>query len=701
MASNDLTPRMQQIVLALLNEDGPIPVKQLADQIHISKRTVQRELEYIPRVLKKYGLTFCSKTGTGIWLEGDQDQIEAIKAELEEDDALDVSDRIERQKRLTLEILKDKTLKKLYYYSDLFGVSEATVSSDLEVVKEWFHKCHLEIKRKPGYGVFIEGSERNFRRALRVFIDENIHTEIIQEMYEDRNQSVLNVIQNKSERNIYRILDDDIVKRVTACILRIRDKRILNLTQDSYLGLVIHVAIAVNRIRRQEIIEENSLMTNGLRNDQDYDLAKRITKSLEDEFQIQIPEIECAYICLHIKGSKIQQLNIDEKSRSEIEESRELWDVVNEMIDCYDDSIAYLLKQDEDFVIQGLIAHLKPTLVRLINGMKIQNPLLEQIKQDYPVIFERCRSVAKVIEGRYGYEVPESEIGFLAIHFGAAEVRMESRKESRRKVNIGIVCASGIGISRLMSSKVARDFADRVELSVYGMTDLSPYVLSKTDFFVSTIPIKEEADILYVSPLLPAEDMEQIAGKVRRCEFMPKKQDNQEFTIQLDQVNFIAVQIKNVIRLMEYQRVNNGITFEELLIAVSEKLAAYPERQSIIQEDLMRRERLCSQIFPDLSFALLHARTEGVVKPVFSVCQTKDGEPFSDPYFRGVCVVLIMLVPKGDHEVENSDILGVLSERLIEEEEFLDTVRHGGKEEIRALVSQYLNQYFKHYLDKI
>lgn len=283
------------------------------------------------------------------------------------------------------------------------------------------------------------------------------------------------------------------------------------------------MAIAVNRIRRQEIIEENPLMTDSLQNDQDYDLAKRITQSLEAEFQIQIPEIECAYICLHIKGSKIQQLNIDEKSRSEIEESRELWDVVNEMIDCYDDSIAYLLKQDEEFVIQGLIAHLKPTLVRLTNGMKIQNPLLEQIKQDYPVIFERCRTVAKVIEGRYGYEVPESEIGFLAIHFGAAEVRMESRKESRRKVNIGIVCASGIGISRLMSSKVARDFADRVELSVYGMTDLSPYVLSKTDFFVSTIPIKEEADILYVSPLLPAEDMEQIAGKVRRCEFMPKK----------------------------------------------------------------------------------------------------------------------------------------------------------------------------------
>ncbi len=83
MANSDFTPRMQQIVLALLNENGPVPVKQLADQINISKRTVQRELEFIPKALKKYGLTFCSKTGTGIWLEGEKDLMEALKEELE------------------------------------------------------------------------------------------------------------------------------------------------------------------------------------------------------------------------------------------------------------------------------------------------------------------------------------------------------------------------------------------------------------------------------------------------------------------------------------------------------------------------------------------------------------------------------------------------------------------------------------------
>ena len=165
-------------------------------------------------------------------------------------------------------------------------------------------------------------------------------------------------------------------------------------------------------------------MTDSLRGDPDYELADKIAGALEAEFGVAIPEIERAYICLHIKGSKVQQLGLDEQSRAELQESRELWNAVDEMIDSYDSETACLMKQDEEFMIRGLIAHLKPTLVRLANGMKIENPLLEQIKADYGTVFERCRRVADVITRRYGYEVPEPEIGFLAIHFGAAEVRL-------------------------------------------------------------------------------------------------------------------------------------------------------------------------------------------------------------------------------------------------------------------------------------
>lgn len=701
----ELTPRMQDIVRVLLLEKAPIPVKALAEQVGVSKRTVQRELEYLDRPLKKYGITFCSKTGSGVWLEGEEKDRARLLDEISRSDDLDVTNRTERRKRLILEILKDKDLKKLYYYSDMFGVSEATVSSDLESAEDWLSQFALTIVRKPGYGVSIEGQEKDFRKALRAFIDENMDTQIVRELYEDRNEALLRMVSDKHEKNIYRVLDEEILKRVVKAVLSMQDKRIRNLTENSYTGLIIHVTIAVNRILKQEIIEENEMPARFSAADEDYQLAGRIREALEQEFSLSIPEEETAYICLHIKGSKVQQVEVDEAAKRLMNEPRELLDTVNEMIDAYDSEVAFALKQDEEFVVQGLIAHLQPTLVRLANGMKIQNPLLDHIQQEYGDIYKRCLKVAKVIERRYGYPVPDAEIGFLAIHFGAAMVRLEGRKESKRKVRVGIVCASGIGISRLMLSKLARTFVNRVEVRAYGKYELTPYVLERTDILVSTIPLGEtEADVVMVSPLLSERDMDAIEQKVRHYERMPlveQKEEEEAFTRQLEQVNFIAMQIKGIIKDMGLWKVDNRIGFEELLMAIGENASPYHDRQVKIQEDLRSREKLGSQVYPEFGFALFHTRTEGVVKPAFSIYLTKDLGLYRDPYFREIGAVIVMLLPMDEHVAENSRILGYLSEQLIEEPEFLDTVMEGEKEQIRALLSRYLKQFFNQYLDKV
>lgn len=189
------------------------------------------------------------------------------------------------------------------------------------------------------------------------------------------------------------MLDEKILKRVVSCILGLNDKRILNLTESSYMGLIIHVTIAINRILKQEILKEEEGGLYNLRNESEYELASYITAALEREFEISIPEIETAYICLHIKGSKRQNVEIDEKSRELIQEQKHLMEIVNRMIDAYDEENGWLLKQDEEF-IRGLLAHLMPTMTRLSNGMRIKNPLLEQIKEDYPEIFKKCQGLS-------------------------------------------------------------------------------------------------------------------------------------------------------------------------------------------------------------------------------------------------------------------------------------------------------------------
>lgn len=693
----EMTPRMKQIFHVLLRESAAVSVKYLAEQIGVSKRTVQRELESVNASLKDYDLTFVSKTGVGIWIEGSEEEKERLFAACGAGDDYDVSNREQRRKRLILEILKEKGLRKLFYYSSQFEVSEATISADLEAVEGWLAHYGLIVSRKPGSGISIEGSEESYRRAIRGFIDENIDTDIMREVYGEDGYN-FSSYKSMKKSNIGQILNDDIVKRVMDCITKMGHNKVLTLTENSYVGLIIHISIAINRIRKNEVIDYDENWQQNLWKDEDYELAKLIVEELEREFQIDIPQVEISYICLHLKGAKHEKIQWNEDDQLEID-NKELQQLVNDMVDAYDTRQAYLMKQDDGF-IQGLLAHLQPTLIRLVYGMQIQNPVLEDIKVSYPDIYSRCEKVAKVLEAYTGKEVPEQEIGFLTVHFGAAMVRLEGRKEKIRKVQAGVICSSGIGISRLMSSKLEKLFQGRMELTAYGKHDVTPYIMSKTDFFISSIPMEQlDIPVIYVNPLLNEEDIENIRQMIRKYERLPKKQkEADEFSMQLEEINFVASQINTVIKYMDFFRVDNRISFGELLIAIGEKMSPYSDCQEIIREDLLKREQIASQVFAEFGFALFHARTKGMKRPAFSICMTKDLEPFADQYFKGIRIVFIMLAPVDDHQKINGDIMGYISSMLIEEYEFMDIVVKGDKEEIRDALSRNLKKYFNKYI---
>lgn len=696
----EFTPRIKQILAIMLKEDQTLSVQSLAERMGVSKRTVQRELEYINSSLKGCGVRFMSKTGAGVWLEGSEEDKNRLLTEITQGDSFDISNREERRKRLILEILKDKGLKKLFYYSSKFKVSEATISGDLEAVADWLNRYELYVVRKPGSGVSIEGSEENYRKAIRAFIDENIDTRVLHEAYESVDETDESC-EGIRRSNIGQILNDDTLKRVINCVMGMGDARVMDLTENSYVGLVIHVTIAINRILKKEIIETDTRWSRELKEDEDYALAKRIVSELEEEFEIEIPPIEISYICLHIKGAKHEKIQWDDQKTVAVE-NREMQQLINEMIDTFDAENAFLLKQDDEF-IQGLLAHLQPTFIRLIHGMQITNPVLDTVKKDYPDIYQRCILVAQILEKWIGKEVPEAEIGFLAVHFGAAMVRLEGKKENIRQVHMGVVCSSGIGISRLMSSKLEKAFKDRVVISIYGKKDITPYIAGKLDFFVSSIPMEpQEAPVIFVNPLLNEEDMEKVRRMVYKYERMPQKQKEEDnFSVQLEEINVVAAQINAVIKYVEFFKVDNYISFEELLIAIGEKLSPYRDRGAMILEDLWKREKMGSQIFAEFGFALLHTRSKGVVRPSFTVCMTKDLQAFKDPYFKNIQVVFIMLIPIDENIKINSEILGYISSVLVEDYTFMDTVLTGDKKAIQNAVSAHLKKFFNKYLARI
>ncbi len=690
---SDFSPRLGQITLNLLMQDSPVSVKYLADSVGVSKRTVQRELEYIDSSLKKYNLSFQSKAGTGVWIEGDKSDKEKLTALLMADDTLDVSNKDERIKKLILELLKESEPQKLFYYANMLGVSEATVSNDLDEVAKWFDKFKLSLVRKQGFGIYLEGKEKAYRKALTAFIDE--YTSSYKLTQNDKNtmreSNLIKLIENKSSKNIYSLLDTDIMKRVISCLINLNNEQISNLTDSSYAGLVIHITIAINRIMHNEIIDPDSRLDEDIEHDRDYSLAVIIASSLEKEFNIEIPEIEVTYICLHIRASKMQNTSSSKGSRR----NNTLVSLVYEMIESYDPDISYILEQDDAF-IDGLIAHMQPTLVRLTNGLAIRNPLLDQIKSNYPDIFEKCKNVTAMLEDKLNLKVPESETGFLAVHFGAAVVRLEQNNLSKRTVYVGVVCASGIGISRFIKTKLEKVFGNRISIETYGKGDIDSNAIRKTDFFVSNInmEVPDGADIIFINPLITDSDIKNIDANIRRYEITPdKSEDRLDFYNQLDLIHNLTAHMKMILENFNIISISRDIDFEKYLDVLRDKLIDSDDNSEIILSDIVAREKIATQVFPEMGFALFHTKTSGTKHIRMSVC-ISDGNSFENEYFKGISCIITMLLPDDEHLNMNRKLLGFISEMLIEDPAFLEVLNsedvYVGKDYLSKILKKYL-----------
>ena len=67
-----LTNRIRGILLLLMDAEGPLKEDDIADQVGVSRRTVQREVEYLDGALREYGLLLHRKKGVGISVTGSE-----------------------------------------------------------------------------------------------------------------------------------------------------------------------------------------------------------------------------------------------------------------------------------------------------------------------------------------------------------------------------------------------------------------------------------------------------------------------------------------------------------------------------------------------------------------------------------------------------------------------------------------------------
>lgn len=70
---------------------------------------------------------------------------------------------------------------------------------------------------------------------------------------------------------------------------------------------------------------------------------------------------------------------------------------------------------------------------RIRYKMNIRNPLLKEIKINFPAAFEGALIASKCINNFLDLEVGEHEVAFIALHIGAALERMKSKNKKGQK----------------------------------------------------------------------------------------------------------------------------------------------------------------------------------------------------------------------------------------------------------------------------
>ena len=606
--------RLKKILQIIIETDGYVKVEELAKRLKTSSRTIFRELRHIDDELKEYHVRLVSKAGMGIHMEGSYEDKEALRQELNTEQ-IQYLNKEERQHLLIFELLRSDEVQKLLHYGALFQVSEATISNDLDSIEPWFRQHDLSLIRKPGVGVGVQGEEAVLRKAMTQLLQEDLQSK---ESYESVNfldsQTLLTEIFLHQDAGILNMLNQDILKRILDVFQT--NQHELNLdryAQASYIGLIMHLVIAIERILKNEELKDGGDVVAMVQEDASYQQAQQMAHVLELEFDIDIPDVEIAFIALHIRGAKISRVEYDSLQD---EPARQLRDVLYAMVQTYDEEKRYLLMEDEE-LFQGLLTHLSPTITRLQHDLPIYNPLLSQIQTEYRELYEQTKQACRVLENYCGVSISADETGFITMHIGASLERMQHTAIHRRVIPIGVVCASGIGVSAMLSARIQKSFHPDVRLQIFSMEDVQRHAYDDAELLVSTFSLDvADREVIVVTPLLNQQDIHNIrtALTCRQELSEPIQKAVQPVSEFREQLRLLHTISEESLLLLDHIRlhISDSDTLSQLLIESAEYIGKDAAAVEQIRADLQKRESMGPVIMQDLQFALLHTATSAV-----------------------------------------------------------------------------------------
>ncbi len=451
----NLSERQREILNILLNKESPITIGEISKLLDVSNKTVRNDLDRIEEFLLPYSnIKIEKKPGVGTWLYADECSRQFIKELVIKDcDYIEPWSSKERQFYIIQRLLRAPESITMQMLADELYVTRATIYRDLEDVEKWLDQYELKLNRKQKCGIEILGTESNWRKAAAEILVALKKDEGIKKVINNQQKNYDNGVKSCMDyNNVKQLIPDIDFQKIGEIIGQAEEKMGYLFSDEAFTCLLIHIAISMERLKHKKDIEMDKKQLEVIKGKKEYEIAEWIAGKIEEEFRIAIPEAEVGYISLHILGAKIQENTylVDDITNDLLDDmDLSIVKLANEIILLIGNILSVDFTEDERLLI-GLVLHLRPTINRLKYGLRIRNPLLTEIKEKYPSIFGASWAASVLFEKHFGLRVTEEEIGYIAIHIGAALERQS------RKARVVVVCSSGIGTAQLIATRLKK-----------------------------------------------------------------------------------------------------------------------------------------------------------------------------------------------------------------------------------------------------
>lgn len=369
--------------------------------------------------------------------------------------------------------------------SEILFVSRNAISGDLKQVEERLGLFDLSLERRPHYGIRVRGSEMSRRLCLANITLDNL---MDSRADDDDNRASLDVIA--------RCVDEAIAEEG------------FQINSAAYQNLMVHIAIAVRRIRESCYVPMEAENLKRIRSSREFSVARRIADGIECAFEINLPQEEVAYIAIHLAGKQSLYVGPDGEDEGLII-SDEVWGVVSEMLELVWDSYHFDLRGDLELRM-NLARHIVPLAVRLKYRMHIDNPLLADIKERFTLAYSMALDSSTILAQKYGNRLSDDEVGYIALAFTLA---LERQKGEAPRKNILVVCASGQGSAKLLEYRYRQEFGSLVDRVVTcDASHVDNVDMTGIDYVFTTVPLHRPlpVPVRQVSFFLDDEDMKNL-----------------------------------------------------------------------------------------------------------------------------------------------------------------------------------------------